>query len=121
MNYVIVFIGGGLGSVARYAVGQLFKIKDAAAFPYATLTVNMASSFILGLLASLLIQRTSSSNLWLLAAIGFCGGFSTFSAFTLELFNYLKNGMYGMAMLNIGVSVGGCLLALWIGFMIGKN
>lgn len=121
MNYIIVFIGGGLGSAARYAVGQLFKMKDAASFPYATLTVNLCSSFLLGLFASILMQRTSSTNLWLLAAVGFCGGFSTFSAFTFDLFNLMKNGMYSLALINIAASVGGCLLALWIGFMIGKN
>jgi fluoride exporter len=122
MNYLMVFIGGGLGSILRFAIGEMIKKNYSGMLPAATLSVNLLSSFILGLLTSWILQRTGSTgNIWLLVAVGFCGGFSTFSAFTLELFNFVRNDMFGIALLNIGVSVGGCLLALGIGYLIGKN
>jgi fluoride exporter len=121
MNYLIVFIGGGLGSVARYAAGKYIGIQAGNSLPFATITVNAISSFILGLLAVKIVQRPDDSSLWLLIAVGFCGGFSTFSAFTLELFDFMKNGMVTLALINIAVSVSVCLLTIWLGYIIGNN
>lgn len=119
MKYLIVFAGGGLGSVLRFLTGKFF-VSGADKFPWATLTVNTCSSFILGLLAAYSLQKPQD-NLWLFLAIGFCGGLSTFSAFTLEIFQLMKSGMMGIALLNVLVNVIVCLIFLWLGFTLVKN
>jgi CrcB protein len=121
MKYMLVFLGGGMGSVIRYITGKYLNAVSDIPFPVATITVNALSSLALGFIAAHYLQRPQADSMWLLLAVGFCGGFSTFSAFTLELFQFVRNGMMGLALLNIAMSIGVCLLALWAGFVIGKN
>lgn len=118
MKFLLIFLGGGLGSVMRYYLGKLITTSSTLAFPFATLSVNVFSSFILGLLAAYTASKLNTDNLWLFLAVGFCGGFSTFSAFSLEVFQFIKNGMIVMAVLNILLSVVACVTALWIGYSL---
>jgi CrcB protein len=118
---VAVFIGGGLGSLARYGMSILLTKPFATGFPYATLASNTISSLLIGLLAgSQLLGKDAASNLWKpLMAIGFCGGFSTFSAFSLETIELAKNSMMSQALLNgfsnLVLCLGATLAGMWIG------
>ena len=121
--YLLVFIGGGLGSAARLGIGTLMNRYVNSIFPYGTLCVNVISSFILGLLtASLLFKlHAQSEQQRLLIGVGFCGGLSTFSTFSLELFSLLKTQNYFLAGVNVLASVAACLLAVWLGMILVKN
>ncbi len=80
-NFLLVGAGGAIGSMARYATALLI---GARMFPFATLTVNVAGSFIIGVLLGLSMKSNISDNTWKFLAVGVCGGFTTFSAFSLE-------------------------------------
>lgn len=94
MNFLMVFIGGGLGSCLRYLISLWIPFKPPS-FPWATLSANLASCFIIGCLIALLSKGQLSSHSKLLLITGFCGGFSTFSTFSLEIVQLVKYGAYG--------------------------
>lgn len=116
MKLLAVFIGGGLGSICRFLLAS-FNLANPSTIPYGTLLANFISSFILGALAAWFSQKSDTSpSVVLLLTTGFCGGFSTFSTFSLELFQLCRNGFAGLAFgyLVLSLSVG--LLAVWLGF-----
>jgi CrcB protein len=119
-EFLLVFAGGGLGSVARFLVSKFFSSWQPL-FPFATLTSNFLSCVIFGLVIILCTDRLNvGPTLKLLMLTGFCGGFSTYSSFTFETVELFKNGHSGMALsnvfLNFFLSVGG----LYLGFAIAK-
>ncbi|GHU87835.1 putative fluoride ion transporter CrcB [Bacteroidia bacterium] len=115
-----VFIGGGLGSVARIGIARLFAQFLTQALPLATLSVNIIGSFLIGLFWAL--PSISEKNSWLhFLIIGFCGGFTTFSAFSWENFNLLKQGDTFLFFIYALLSISLCLLATWGGYSLGKN
>lgn len=123
MSYVLVFIGGGLGSLARFAFSKYFGVSHGG-FPLATLLSNTVSCVILGLVVSALYTKATASNYTayslLFIATGFCGGFSTFSTFSLDTFQLFNNGQYAVALGNVAANILVCLLAIALGFYLGK-
>ncbi|UMB60200.1 fluoride efflux transporter CrcB [Lutibacter sp. A80] len=117
---LLVFFGGGLGSVLRYLVGKWLNNVENA-FPYGTFFVNIIGSLIIGVVLGYVAKMTSGSNNYaLLLATGFCGGFTTFSAFVYENHLFLKNGDYlSFLTYTIGSIVLG-LLAVFLGFYFSK-
>ena len=120
--YACVAAGGVLGSIARYLVGLLIPLM--AGFPMATLFVNATGSFIIGFYATL----SGPDGRWLVSTrqrqfvmTGFCGGYTTFSAFSLETFKLLHAGMKVTALTNIGVSVVTWLIAVWLGYALASR
>lgn len=114
---VLVFFGGGVGSVFRYGLGQwLPGLFNGRAFPLAILGANILASLILGVVAGAFASRLVSSELRLLMGVGFCGGLSTFSSFSVDTLLLLQQGRLGAALLNIGLNVVLCLLASSVGF-----
>ncbi|RZL16311.1 MAG: fluoride efflux transporter CrcB, partial [Pedobacter sp.] len=98
---LIVFVGGGIGSLARYLVTKLYA-GWVTKFPYATLTSNVLSCLVMGLFLGYFLQKSNmNDNLKLFIITGFCGGFSTYSTYTLETINLYKDNQLGMAMFNI--------------------
>lgn len=113
-SYFLVFIGGGLGSMARFGIGQLLA-RFSWQFPLATFAANIISCLILGYLIGFSTQHSPGASYKLLLMTGFCGGFSTFSTFSAETLLLLQQGQYGYAFLNIGASLMLCLLAVYLG------
>lgn len=87
-NIVAVAVGGALGSVARYGVAVLFARAGMPAAPWATLSVNIAGSFLLALFTGILLARGASEPMRLFATVGICGGFTTYSSFNQELMTF---------------------------------
>jgi fluoride exporter len=119
---MLVGLGGFLGSVARYLTSVSIDQKLNSNFPYGTFSVNIAGAFILGLVYGWASQNqdgASTTRLFLIT--GFCGGFTTFSAFAFENFNLLTNrfslisATYTISTIILGV------IAVWIGILITKN
>ena len=120
-NFLIVGLGGAVGSMLRYAVQKFFQAQTAAAFPTGTLLVNIAGCFLIGILWSLVSRSlTWNDEMKLLLMTGFCGGFTTFSAFTLEGIGLLKENRTVLFVIYLTVSVLGGLLATFIGIRIVK-
>lgn len=123
MQLILIFIGGGLGSIARFGLSNAVYQYFGQNFPYGTLTVNVLGSFIIGLLSVLLLERFNGQAVVLrsLLLIGFLGGFTTFSTFSLETFNLIECGEIIKALLNCGLSLGMCIFAVLIGALLGRQ
>jgi CrcB protein len=119
-NILLVGLGGSIGSMARYAASLLIQSKS---FPYATLVVNIIGSFIIGFVFAMSIKEAGLSNNWkLFLATGICGGFTTFSAFSVENMGLLQSGKIGMAVTYILLSIVLGIVAIFLGYgLIIKN
>jgi fluoride exporter len=118
----LVGIGGFFGSIARYATARSIDVKLNALFPYGTLTVNIIGSFILGIVIAWASRKgAGSENMRLLLATGFCGGFTTFSAFAFENLTLIEQKMIGSALLYISVSLILGVLAVYAGVVVGRS
>ena len=122
-NYLYVFIGGGLGAVARYAMLSAIGIRWSMHFPFATLAVNAVSCFFMGLIMGLLLPLAQKlhllpESLRLLMSVGFLGGFSTLAAFSLETLTLLRGGSHLLAGLNILGTVAVSLLTVYLGWQL---
>lgn len=112
----MVGLGGFAGSVLRYLISRMMlPCVVATDFPFSTLTVNVVGSLLIGGLFSC----GASSGWYLLCVTGFCGGFTTFSTFSLEVVTLLKTGNYGPALLYVMLSLVLSVLAVWIGLYLG--
>lgn len=119
VQFLLVFIGGGLGSLSRFGIAKAVA-PYTPIFPYATLLANILSCILLGFLMQLSLRNQIDDTYKWLIMTGFCGGFSTFSTFSGETFQLFQNGNIVLAMLNIIGSIVICLLAIWLGFALGK-
>ena len=117
MSFVLVGIGGAIGAVCRYGIGLISSEWN---FPIKTLLINFIGSFLIGLFAGLFERVNVSQNTKLFTQVGLCGGFTTFSAFSLENITMIENKEYGKASLYIFVSVVSCILGVWLGKSLSK-
>ncbi|MDR3460415.1 MAG: fluoride efflux transporter CrcB [Verrucomicrobiae bacterium] len=126
MAYLWVALGGALGSVSRYWLSGLVASRFGETFPWGTLTINVTGSFIIGIFATLAIpegrldpQSRAFTTQFLM--IGVCGGYTTFSSFSLQTLNLLRDREWLYAGGNILLSVVLCMIAVWLGFLLGST
>ena len=121
MEALAIFIGGGLGSLARWGFGKWFG-NHVSGFPIGTFAANLAACIILGLLTGLFLQRSDLPRpIQLGLMTGFCGGFSTFSTFSGESFLLFEQGKMGIALLYIAASLLFCIGGIALGRLIGQS
>lgn len=119
---VLVFIGGGLGAVLRHLTGMMVMRVADARFPWGTLVVNIAGCLAMGLLIAWLARRSAGdSDLRLLLATGFLGGFTTFSAFSLDAVTLYERGALTAAAAYVIASVTVSILALFGGLWLARQ
>lgn len=123
MNTFLIFVGAGLGGVFRFWISNGVYYYLGREFPYGTLVVNTTGSFIMGVLFVLLFERFNGSGPLLrsLLLIGFLGGYTTFSSFSIETLNLFESGAWVSGLLNILLSVTLCITCVWIGVLGGRQ
>ena len=114
MNIVFaIFLGGGLGSIARFGISELVRKIWEGQFPLGTLLANVLSCLVMGLALGFFNDKINNQALRSFILIGFCGGFSTFSTFSKETLDLFQNGAFLIAIGNIVVSLLFCIFILW--------
>lgn len=120
-HVLVVGLGGALGSMLRYLTTVVTAKYYTASFPLATFMVNVAGCFLAGLIFGMITQETTEAqNLKFLLITGFCGGFTTFSAFALENVRLMNSGNAAVAVMYALASIAAGLLAVWIGLVITR-
>lgn len=118
----LVAIGGGCGAVLRFLLGAPVTAVFGRAFPFATLWVNVIGALAIGVLYVALDERLPHAQAWrLLLMTGLLGGFTTFSAFSLDTLQLIEAGELARALLYVAASVGLCLLSCWVGMGLGRQ
>lgn len=123
-SYISVALGSIVGGVARYLVSVLFLSQFGNGFPWATLFVNVTGSFMIGFYAALTGpdgRLFVSPQQRLFVMVGFCGGYTTFSAFSLETLQLVQSGNLQAASLNISISVVSWMAAVWLGYVLAAR
>jgi CrcB protein len=117
-----VMLGGAVGTGARYLTGKAALAAFGPALPYGTLAVNLIGGLLMGLLAGSLARIGQGGESWrLLLGVGVLGGFTTFSAFSLDMATMIERGALPLALGYAAVSVFGALLALFAGLTIARG
>ena len=123
LAYLWIAIGGALGSMARFWISGLVAEKYVHAFPWNTLVVNVTGSFIIGIFAAM----TEPEGRWFASPgvrqffmVGICGGYTTFSSFSLQTLTLLREREWLYATGNAVLSVVLCMIAVWIGYLLGE-
>lgn len=118
---IVIFIGGGLGSVGRYYLGKV-QLGFPSFMPVGTLVVNITACLVLGVVIGLADHKQSmTATSRLFWAVGFCGGFSTFSTFSADTLQLFQKGIHSTALLYIFLSVVLCLVATVAGLYLGQR
>ncbi len=116
-NFLLAGAGGAIGSMLRYAVSLIISNKF---FPYATFAVNILGSLLIGILLGLFLKNSISNYSWRFCATGICGGFTTFSAFSLEAIELLQQQRFFVFALYILLTLIIGLAATYMGFTFSK-
>jgi fluoride exporter len=123
LAYVWVALGGALGTTARYWLSGVVARSVGETFPWGTMVINISGSFVIGFFGAL----TGPDGRWFVGStarqfvmIGMCGGYTTFSSFSLQTLNLANDGEWLGAGANIGLSVALCLIAVWVGVALAS-
>jgi fluoride exporter len=120
-KYLMVALGGAVGSVLRFWAGSYVSSRMGSRFPYGTFIINITASFVIGLVMTVLAEKAHWSPNWrYLVAIGFLGGYSTFSAFEYETFRVFQDGEFLIASMNVALSVVVGFVSVWLGVVAGR-
>jgi|TARA_B110000285_G_scaffold231243_1_gene299518 CrcB protein len=114
--FLYIFLGGGLGSMIRFIISKLLPVSEGV-FPWTTLLANFIGCLFIGLLMGWAIRNdTLRSDFYLFAAVGFCGGLTTFSTFSIESLHFLKTGDYNSFISYVFLSLTGGIIFVLLGF-----
>ena len=120
MTYLAVAFGGALGAMSRYWVYNNYAHLDNC-FPWATLTVNILGSFLIGIAFILITERMDMGPYWrAIVTVGFLGAFTTFSTFSMEVVGLIEQGQFSSAIIYVLSSVVVCIIAAWLGLSLAK-
>lgn len=124
LNYMLVGLGGAIGTIARFWIGGVISRRYGESFPLGTLVINVTGSFIISVFATM----TAPEGQWTVPPsgraffmTGICGGYTTFSSFSLQTLNLALDGEWLYAGANTGLSVTLCLLAAWLGYIAAMS
>jgi fluoride exporter len=123
MAYLWVTLGSALGGLLRYAISR-WTLALSVNFPLGTVFINILGSFVIGYFGTLTLQSgkyPASDNLRLFVMVGICGGFTTFSSFSLQTFDLLRAGAWGRALANVILSVVLCVAAVAAGHALAQQ
>jgi fluoride exporter len=122
MGYLVVFLGGGIGAALRHGINLAVARLVGTAFPYGTLMINITGSFIMGLVAAYFAFKGDASQHWrLFLTTGILGGYTTFSAFSLDAALLYERGEMGMAALYVAASVALSIAGLFAGLALVRS
>jgi len=122
MGYLVVFLGGGIGAALRHGINLAVARLLGTAFPYGTLMINISGSFIMGLVAAYFAFKGDASQHWrLFLTTGILGGYTTFSAFSLDAALLYERGEIGLAALYVIASVALSIAGLFAGLALVRN
>jgi CrcB protein len=122
VKFLMIALGGGAGSLARYLASAAVTARLGGRFPIGTLLVNVSGSFLIGLLATLLTERLQPNpNLRFLLVVGFLGGYTTFSTFEWETYATVREGGLWMGLANVIGSVMLGYAAVWLGAVLARR
>jgi CrcB protein len=122
MGYLIVFLGGGIGAAMRHGINIAVARALGTGFPYGTLLINITGSFIMGLVAAYFAFKGDASQHWrLFLTTGILGGYTTFSAFSLDAALLYERGEVGLAALYVIASVAVSIAGLFAGLALVRN
>ncbi|MFA5260073.1 MAG: fluoride efflux transporter CrcB [Candidatus Omnitrophota bacterium] len=120
LRFFVIALGGAIGTLARYLVGGLDYRFSNGVFPVSTLVVNVTGSLAIGFLWGVFDRMALSPNLRLFIFIGLLGGYTTFSTFSLETFNLMRDGEYRIAFMNMALSIVLSVGAVFAGYIVSK-
>ena len=123
MSYLWVTIGSALGGLLRYAITR-WTLTLSTTFPFGTIFINILGSFVIGYFGTLTLQSgkfAASDNVRLFVMVGICGGFTTFSSFSLQTFDLMRTGAWGRALANVVFSVVLCVAAVAVGHFLAQQ
>jgi CrcB protein len=121
LKYLAVGVGGFIGAIARFWLGSYIGGRMGTRFPYGTFVINISGSFLIGLILTVLSERTHLSPNWrYLIPIGFIGAYTTFSTFEYETLRTIQDGQFFIASLNVVLSVVVGFAAVWGGVIAGR-
>lgn len=121
LTYAWIAVGGAIGTMGRYWINLIFTARFGEAMPWGTIFINISGSLIIGLFAALtetggrLPVPPEIRNFML---VGLCGGYTTFSSFSLQTLTLIQTGEPGRALANVLISVTACIFAVWLGFTL---
>jgi fluoride exporter len=121
LRYAMVAIGGAMGALARFVLGTYVGERMGVRFPYGTFIINVSGSFLIGLIMTVLTERTHLSPNWrYFVPIGFIGAYTTFSTFEYETLRAMQDGQFVGGTLNVLLSVMFGFLMVWLGMLTGR-